>query len=118
MRKHDAHLAFIIALFAIFSAGCAVTPTTPPDIATPVTAEAPVTPPTKIHSWQDDYAKLLRTSDKDQFYLCDINNDGIYEILIGGVMANWGKYSEYDVYTYSDNAPVPIGDVTSTSLLK
>jgi hypothetical protein len=71
--------------------------------------------PTAYPSWQDAYAALLRQSSHEAFYLVDIDNDGIPELLIGGQMPDWTKYAEYYVYTYKNNIAVYIGNVSTLS---
>lgn len=61
--------------------------------------------------WQDAYAELLRESLGNDFYFCDIDNNGIPELLIGGPSSDTEKYAEYSVYTYKSNLIECLGTV-------
>lgn len=54
---------------------------------------------TTVQTWQDSYAELLHESDGKEFLLCDIDRDGVPELLIHR-STDWAKYTGYDVYTY------------------
>ena len=68
--------------------------------------------------WQDAYAWLLWESICDEFYLCDIDADGIPELLVGGPEdPRTSSHKSYNVYMYIDHQIVFIGDVfTRTEL--
>jgi len=72
----------------------------------------------KLRPWQDAYAWFLLESDDIEFFLCDINADGIPELLIGGPEdPNNNSHNSYNAYTYHDNLIAFIGDVyTRTDL--
>lgn len=69
----------------------------------------------KAQMWQDAYAAQLRGSLGNDFFLCDIDSNGIPELLIGGPSIDSGKYANYDVYTYGDNTVECLGKVVTLS---
>ena len=70
---------------------------------------------TEGQTWQDLYAGVLRESNDKEFFLCDIEGDGVPELLVGGPETDTGKYANYDVYIYKNNVTECIGDVGTLS---
>ena len=97
MKKHLIFLMIFFALFAVVLSACTIDEM--------MSAEN--------QTWQDSYAKLLRKSSGKEFFLFDIDDDGIPELLVGGPPIEMDKYAEYDVYTYKENNNVHIGDVST-----
>lgn len=64
-------------------------------------------------NWQDVYAGMLQELSGNEFYLCDIDESGIPELLIGGLSTDTDKYSEFNVYTYKDSKVECIGKVAT-----
>jgi len=70
----------------------------------------------ETQTWQEAYAELLQElSGKEFFYVCDIDGDGIPELLIGGPSADTDKYAHYDVYTYRSYKIERLGEVSTLS---
>ena len=74
--------------------------------------------PEESQTWQDAYAWLLRESDSKEFFLCDIDSDGVPELLIGGPEdPNNDSHNSYNAYAFQGNQITLIGDVyTRTDL--
>lgn len=115
MKKHILFYLVIIALLNGVLSACTVDRPSASKIDAMSIAALPTYMPIEVSSWQDDYAELLRKSDSEKFYLCDIDENGTLELLVGGVLADWSKYQEYDVYTYKNNAIVHIGVISTLS---
>ena len=103
-----------LLLFGVLSA-CTINEPSLPATETSSTGPTLTPSPIEIQSWQDAYAELLRESSGQEFFLVDIDNDGIPELLVGGQMIDWGKYAEYYVYTYTDNTLVHLGEISTLS---
>ena len=63
--------------------------------------------------WQDAYAEMLRDLSGNDFYLCDIDENGIPELLIGGPSTDTDKHTEFDVYTYKERKAECLGTVST-----
>lgn len=61
--------------------------------------------------WQDAYAELMQDFFGKDFFLCDIDGNGIPELLIGGFSTDTDKYANYDVYTYKSDIVKELGTV-------
>lgn len=64
-------------------------------------------------TWQDAYADMLRKSLGNLFYLCDIDSDGISELLLGGPSSDTDKMAEFEVYGYKSNLVESLGTVAT-----
>lgn len=99
-------------LLALLAAGGEVTDTSKAIGEVSADQEVFAAAPAEDGSWQDAYAALLRETDNTQFYLCDIDGDGIPELFAGGTPDDV-KYAEYDVYTFDNNSLINIGGVST-----
>lgn len=93
------------------------TPTFPTEIPELLTNSAPDIRPSsnETKTWQEAYAELLRESSGKEFFLCDIDRDGILELLISGPSTDMAKYANYDVYTYKNYLIEYLGEIGTLS---
>ena len=56
---------------------------------------------------------MLQGLSGNEFYLCDIDGNGIPELLIGGPSTDTDKHSEFDVYTYRDSKAEHLGEIST-----
>lgn len=66
-------------------------------------------------TWQDAYTELLRETTSKEFFLCDIDQDELPELLIGGPSTDTDKYANYDVYIFKEDTIECIGSVGTLS---
>lgn len=122
MKKQFLFFLLSFVLFAGVLSACTTDAPSPSTAMPPEISELPFSPqptltlsPVEIQTWRDAYAELLRVSNMRKFFLCDIDGDGIPELLTGGASTDTDKYADYDVYKYINDTIECIGIVGTLS---